>query len=496
MKTNLLSLRTVVLSVVLVLIVNSVNSQEVSTDLRLNTTDYYDISMDGGHCIAVDGDNVYAIWQGMLSEDESYIYFTKSTDGGDTFSTESAVYSGPIEAYHVMSSIDVANNNIYIAWVAATNAEADWNVWFTKSTDGGTTFATPTPITTNNTSAFPILKAHGSNVYVFFADAGSYPMVDYYFIKSIDNGDTWGSPSQINDGTCISEVNFSNLNTMDKDVDGNIYLAWTDGRNEDSFGDIYYSKSTDGGTSFTTNVMVNDISNLDSDSVQYYPSIAVGSENNVLVSFIDYRLGSDEWSNARPYIANSNDGGVSFATEQMYAEINSYCGHAVFASNSSENIAYATCSHQDMHFGVFLSVSNDNGATYGEHIPISDEFDVDPKDIHAQMDSYGQVHLVWKDSREGVDDTNVYYSKYNPTPMSSNNISRDKIKFYPNPANDIIEFSNFDQNSIVEIYSVNGKLVFSQKINCKIDISEIPAGIYFIKILGEGKPITKKLIKL
>ncbi|PLX07833.1 MAG: hypothetical protein C0596_08810 [Marinilabiliales bacterium] len=112
------------------------------------------------------------------------------------------------------------------------------------------------------------------------------------------------------------------------------------------------------------------------------------------------------------------------------------------------------------------------------------------------MDEYNQVHIVWKDCRVEVDNSDIYYSKYNPTPMSINNTSKDKIKFYPNPANDIIEFSNFNKNSIVEIYSVNGKLVFSQKINCKLDISEIPAGMYFIKILGEEKPITKKLIKL
>ncbi len=496
MKTNLLSLTTVVFSVAFFFIANSIQSQEVSTDIKLNTTDYYDVAMDGGHCIAVDGDNVYAIWQGMLSENESYIYFTKSTDGGETFSTESAIYTGPIDAYHVMSSIDVANNNIYIAWVAATNDANDWNVWFTKSTDGGTTFSTPTPITTNNSSAFPILKAHGSNVYIFYANAGTYPMVDYYFIKSIDNGDTWGSASQINDGTCISEVMFSNLNTMEKDATGNIYLAWTDGRNEDANGDIYFCKSTDGGDTFLGNVMVNDMTILDSDSVQHYPSIAVASDNNVLVNFIDYRLGSDDWANARPYIANSNDGGTSFAQEQLFSGIEGYCGNAVLASNSSQNIAYAACANLDMHFGVFLFVSDDNGATYGEHIPISDEFDVDPKEIHAQMDEYNQVHIIWKDSRVGVDDSDVYYSKYNPAPMGTGNFMSDKLEFYPNPANDIIEFSNFNKTSIVEIYSVNGKLVFSQKINCKIDINEIPAGMYFIKILGEEKPISKKLIKL
>ncbi len=497
MKTKSLFTRASIMALLCIFISNYANSQIISTDIRLNTQDYFDVSMDGSDYIAVDDGNVYVIWQGAHSESESYIYFNKSTNGGETFSAETAIYTGPTEAIHVIGSIDVANNIIYIAWTAITDGENEWNIWFTKSTDGGTSFATPTIITTNNSSILPNIKAYNDNVYILYADAASYPLVNYYFVKSANNGDTWDAAVQINDQPCLSSVYFSNLNAMEIDPDGNLYLAWTDGRNEDSNGDIYLCKSTNSGATFTTNVMVNDIADIDSDSVQYFPSIGFGASNKVLVSFDDLRLGSDEsFLNSRIYVAQSDDGGNSFASEEMLPEIPSTCKNVSFATNSEEHICLAALFGGAEGFGLYLFESNDNGETYSNSYPISDEYDSGPGDLHAEMNIWGSVFMVWIDEREGPEDRNVYFSYYSYGGMDIKETTNIQNSIFPNPATNLITISNSEAYSQISIYTLRGQLILNEKASQELDVSKIPAGTYIIKMLGKDKTTSERFIKL
>lgn len=67
------------------------------------------------------------------------------------------------------------------------------------------------------------------------------------------------------------------------------------------------------------------------------------------------------------------------------------------------------------------------------------------------------------------------------------------ISIYPNPVSDILNI-NLAQPSIINIYTVNGNVVYSQIISAEmttIDISNYSPGIYFVK----AGNITTKLIK-
>ena len=67
---------------------------------------------------------------------------------------------------------------------------------------------------------------------------------------------------------------------------------------------------------------------------------------------------------------------------------------------------------------------------------------------------------------------------------------------YPNPVNDKLTIEAREAISKVEIYNAMGALVYSQK-DCteKVEISttDLPAGIYFVKVIGE-KSLTKKVV--
>lgn len=75
------------------------------------------------------------------------------------------------------------------------------------------------------------------------------------------------------------------------------------------------------------------------------------------------------------------------------------------------------------------------------------------------------------------------------------------LELYPNPASNfaIVEFKNVDAK-FVEVYNEIGDKVYSTEVTNKntahkIDISNLPAGVYYVKISTTTNPIIKKLIK-
>ena len=70
------------------------------------------------------------------------------------------------------------------------------------------------------------------------------------------------------------------------------------------------------------------------------------------------------------------------------------------------------------------------------------------------------------------------------------------VKLYPNPANGVFYIDGLQETSAIVIYDVNSRIVFKGSINSNqpIDISTVPAGIYFINISNTSESTTKKLV--
>ena len=250
--------------------------------------------------IAAYGNNVYVTWLGRTTNDVTNVFFTKSSDGGATFSTPIAItaHSGNsgvpkiyanannvylmwednsaknFDVYLSTSSdsgntfdapVDISNNagdsgapqmivdgnNIYATWMDFTPGNFD--VMFSKSTDGGQTFAKPVNLSVDGQdSGYPQLAAAGNNVYVTWTNAVSDKNYDIFFAKSADGGKTFGQPLNVS-----NTVGASGWPQMA--VDGNVYISWVD--NTPGPYAIYIAKSTDNGNSFEAPVVVNSNAN-------------------------------------------------------------------------------------------------------------------------------------------------------------------------------------------------------------------------------------------
>lgn len=157
------------------------------------------------HADEPDNIRIYMIWQDIVFRGGGHggeIFFSRSTDGGRTFSTpynlsDTIAGSGKgrtdPQRWH-NGSYDLAicaQGNIYAAWT-----EYEGNLWFSRSTDGGETFA-PIMHLAGGEDALPArgptLAVNADHVYLAWT-VGDTTSSDIHYAVSTDAGRSFGEP--------------------------------------------------------------------------------------------------------------------------------------------------------------------------------------------------------------------------------------------------------------------------------------------------------------
>jgi hypothetical protein len=495
MKTTIISrLATVIFTIMLT---HLAYGQVVQPNIKLNTNNYLEVSCDiAGKSLAVVEDSVYSVWHAIAADSTYNIYFAKSVNGGTSFQSELMVNPHSITSAHVFPSIAVDNTgNIYIAWTALTNSGNDWNIWLAISTDGGNSFSSPKVLTTLNGCVYPAIAVDNNYIYVFYGDLSSYPAANYYFTRSIDYGQNFSAPIQINDSPSLEEINYSNLTSIAVDSAGIVHLAWVDGRRLNAKGDIFYAKSINNGQNFGINKMVNDSTQTASDSIQYYPSIAIGSTNKVLIGFIDYRLNKQS---PRLYLATSSNGGNTFATETLFAAHSENTNYFDLAASSNGKVVAALVTSNLSDYGIWMFESINDGVTFSSPIALSDTMNMLSKDVKIVMDEQQQIYASWIDDRDSI--WHVYFTKTSVGTSVLKHNSEIQARLFPNPSNAAfnIDFAEEQEEIRLSITNMQGQLVFEKNYtNTNLIQLDIPlrTGVYFIQLVADNKTSTLKLIK-
>ena len=86
------------------------------------------------------------------------------------------------------------------------------------------------------------------------------------------------------------------------------------------------------------------------------------------------------------------------------------------------------------------------------------------------------------------------------TNLGTNDFLSSKFSVYPNPVNNVINFSN-DQNAVVstvDLTDLNGRIIKSLKVNAtegQISVSDLATGMYMMKITTDQGIAVKKIVK-
>ena len=68
------------------------------------------------------------------------------------------------------------------------------------------------------------------------------------------------------------------------------------------------------------------------------------------------------------------------------------------------------------------------------------------------------------------------------------------FKISPNPTHEVLNISTTFNYQFISVYNISGKLV-KTTANTQIKVSDLPKGMYFIKLTGYGNNVVKKFIK-
>jgi hypothetical protein len=336
------------------IIINKSNPQNII--VAENSANYY-VSNDGGYTWnqkQINSSSGYCCDPALNSDDQGNIYFFHlsnptngswidrivcqiSNDGGNNFPIDT--YTGlnnPKKQDKQWSAIDPANGNIYVTWTQfdqyGTNDTSKFsNILFSKSTDGGLTWSSPVQINEvsgdcidSDNTVEGAVPAVGPNGEIYVSWVGPAGLV---FDKSLDGGQTW-----LNNDIIINDMQGSGgwdydipglircngLPIIKCDVSnspyrGTIYVNWSDQRNGINNTDIFLSKSTDGGLTWTAPVKVND----DTGNKHQFLTWMDIDQSNGYLYFIFYDRRNYNDNNTDVYMAISRDGGNTFTNVKI-----------------------------------------------------------------------------------------------------------------------------------------------------------------------------------
>jgi hypothetical protein len=213
-----------------------------------------------------------------------------------------------------------SDGTIYVAWVdlnVQVSTAQPAKIKVDRSLNGGMSFnpdvtaqnldgialnilAIAAPLSTASGSAdasggtYPVLATDPANpqtVYLAFAgdptgaaDPSGADEADIFFSKSTNGGSSWSMPVRVNDDGTTNDQSHPDMAVK---PDGTIDIVWYDKRNAagDDLWDVYITKSTDGGATFAPNTRISDQSYAASTDVVGSPwlgeylGIAVDSSN-------------------------------------------------------------------------------------------------------------------------------------------------------------------------------------------------------------------------
>jgi hypothetical protein len=377
-----------------------------------------------------------ALFQTQTSTNGLNIVVYKKPAASNAFNAAPGIVSDNSFVSVQFSDIVVDNNgNVHVSFFGSQDS-INYAFYHSVSTDGGQTFSTPN-------------KISDAHVPGFSADQ---PTANFVGID----------PQRFYPCTHIAVDNSTGANA------NNLYAVWTANGLTTPLTtglDVFYSRSTDGGNTWSAAIHVNDDTASAADN--FYPAITVNSDGILFISWYDRRTDPVNNKTTNYYFAYSTDGGATLLGNQQI---------------TNQPTDFSTIGSQNSAFGI------------GEYTQI--------------VAARGFAIPVWTDGRTNNGDLNIYcatipWATYSgisdPVMINKHHIGNS----FPNPSNGELNFTlTFDKptTATLELFDLQGRMVMTLlngKINSgetkmKIDVSSLASGNYLLVLkTDEGKETSK-----
>ncbi len=391
---------------------------------------------------------VYFVWSEqragpLMNEvrvDTSYVFFRKSNNCGLTL--DSAIFLG--KGHWV--SMDAQGESVFVAPVVWNSPPPEDGAYFIYSADSGYGWTEYLPIVDSASQSNIVYR----NGVLHFAGSRKYKII---YTRSTDLGNSWSTPTVV---TAPNTV-LPKKPVLALGPNQDVYIAWTDNKYSGmmQFDDVLFRKSTDDGLTW-------------------------GPEQ---------RLTTDSHCDA--------GGALDIVTQDSM----------IFIVWCYNGIGYpAPCS-------LFFLASTDCGDTWRPREGVAGGSGYALNDANVAV-FQNSVYVVWTDSRPLRAPPELYLRRGSLTTgiTEKNQNTIIVVNCFPNPFTTDIRLQIADerykqvdsrQKSVVSIrmFDVSGKEVFYESMKdesgcIKIDVKDLPSGIYFVQVCSGESRVIKKVIKI
>jgi len=348
---------------------------------------------------------VYVIWRDFTTNGAGGdILFKRSTDGGKTFG--STINLSNNAGISEDAKIVATGPYVYVVWSDESASPGKGEIYFRASSNNGASFGSIKNLSSNSggDSAVPQLRADGAtNVYVVWSDDNGAGGRDIYLKRSTNNGVDFGSSKiKISTSGKASQPTISSQGSF-------VYIAWRD-RSTGS-GDIYFKRSTNAGSSFSSSFI--NLSNNGGDS-----TLPLIRSTGIFV-YIAWRDAST--GNGDIYFKRSTDNGATMQSLLNISADSKVSGNTVGLTNEGPDMdvsgtnVYVTWANviddtdPDLpHIDILVRKISSNGATLN---PIKNISNDDVINHYPRISASGNyVYVTWIRNPDSEETLNTYIS--------------------------------------------------------------------------------------
>jgi hypothetical protein len=202
--------------------------------------------------LATSATSVYVVWtelnlEGCCTNGDGDVFLAKSDDSGQTFSRPmnlSEAVGAAAQTPRIQAAAD--EHTVYVVWSDnnARQSGTGSQIFFTRSTDGGASFSPPINLSNGIDSSLSPEIAQGPNGDIYVVWLGGAVHGGIFFIRSIDAGATFSAPQNLS-----SPGPFADHGQIAVDGLGSVHVVWEEQVGAGNF-DIIHRRSVDGGLSF------------------------------------------------------------------------------------------------------------------------------------------------------------------------------------------------------------------------------------------------------
>jgi hypothetical protein len=267
----------------------------------------------------------YTCWDRANNEKLAY-----STNNGATW-TEVDLPTAPVGGSDLGCEIAVQKNGtVHVVWdsLACGANCTDERMWYTRSINGGVSWSSPVQVRDFNLVGFsgankpPAADQRGilpfgaidvdnsggacdGTLYVTFSDwtSGGATETDVWVSRSTNGGTTWSAPVKVNDDGLAGRTQFHPFLQVDQS-NGHVVVAWHDARNDadNRRVEYYAARSIDCGVSFEANVKASQPSaEFNNSGISYTSENTTDNPNRNINQYGEY-MGLDV-KNGKAYLA-------------------------------------------------------------------------------------------------------------------------------------------------------------------------------------------------